>query len=147
MKTRDVKVCLFCFLVLFGTLLDTLWGVFSCLWGVNAIKKARFSRAWGPGLAKGGVSPCPGPLALQTYRVFLRRAPRTTQKTTIDHACPWLWAAGHSKEGPSSLTLTLDQQPDKRNSTETNKRPTTSIGSPTAAVWAQQHVSQKPLFA
>ena len=65
------------------TLLDTLWGVFSCLWGVGALKKARFSRAWGPGTSKGGVSPCLGPLALQTYHVFSSRAPRATQKTTI----------------------------------------------------------------
>ena len=75
-------MCLFCFLALFGTLLDTLWDVFSCLWGVGALKKARFSRAGGPGTSKGGVSPCLGPLALQTH-VFSSRAPRATQKTTI----------------------------------------------------------------
>ena len=72
----------------------------------------RFSRVWGPGLANGGVSPCLGPLALQKYCVFSSRALRATQKTTISHACPWLWAPGQPKKGPSSLTLNLDQQPD-----------------------------------
>ena len=86
----------------FGTPLDTLWGVFSRLLGVSALKKARFSQAWGPGLGKGGVSPCLGPLALQKYCVFFSRAPRATQKTTIWHACPWFWASGHPKESPSN---------------------------------------------
>ena len=43
------------------------------------------------------------------------------KKTTISHACPWLWAAGQPKKGPSSLTLNLDQQPDKLKSTEKQK--------------------------
>ena len=83
LEKKTAKVFHFCFFALLGTLLDTLWGVFSCLWGVGALKKARFSRAWGPGTSKGGVSPCLGPLALQTYHVFSSRAPRATQKTTI----------------------------------------------------------------
>ena len=83
LKKQTAKMFHFCILALLGTLLDTLWEVFSCLWGVGALKKARFSRAWGPGTSKGGVSPCLGPLALQRYCVFLSRAPRVTQKTTI----------------------------------------------------------------
>ena len=83
LKQKNTKVFHLCILALLGTLLATLWGVFSCLWGVGALKKARFSRAWGPGTSKGGVSPCLGPLALQTYHVFSSRAPRATQKTTI----------------------------------------------------------------
>ena len=109
------------FFSLVGTLLDTLWGVFARLLGVSALKKTRFSQAWGPRLAKSGVSPCLGPLVLQKYCVFLSRAPRATQKTTIQHACPWLGAPGQPKKGPSSLTLNLDQQPDKLKSTEKQK--------------------------
>ena len=62
------RVRFFCILALSGTLLDTLWPVFLCVWGVGALKEARFSRVWGPGLPKDGVSLCLVPLALQTYR-------------------------------------------------------------------------------
>ena len=64
-------------------LLDTSWAVVSHVWGAMALKKGMVSRTCGPGLAQGGVSPCLGPLALQTYRVFSSRAPGDTQKTTI----------------------------------------------------------------
>ena len=86
-------------------------------------QKTRFSQAWGPRLAKSGVSPCLGPLALQKYCVFLSRAPRATQKTTIQHACPWLGAPGQPKKGPSSLTLNLDQNLTNLRAQKTKDRP------------------------
>ena len=100
------SVCVFCFLSLFCTLLDTLWGVFSRLWGVSALKKARFSQAWGPGLAtKGGFSPCLGPLALQKYCVFSSRAPMAMQKRPSSMLAPGSGRQASQKKGPSSFKL------------------------------------------
>ena len=138
LEKQTAKVFHFCIFALLRPLLDTLWDIFSCLWGVSALKKARFSRAWGPGTSKGGVSPCLGPLALQTYHVFSSRAPRATQKN--DHLTCTLLVLGvrPSKRRPIESTITLDQPPHKLKSArkkQTNASP--PLGHHTAAVWAQ----------
>ena len=77
-------------------------------------KQARLSSAGSNGLAKSGVSPSLEPLVFHVYRVCSHRDSKVTQKMTIQHARPWLWASGPPKKGPGppNLSLYLDQQPE-----------------------------------
>ena len=105
------RVRFFYILALSGTLLDTLWPVFLCVWGVGALKEARFSRAWGPGLPKDGVSLCLVPLALETYRFSRVGRQGPLRKTEYDYlTCSPLALGGRpSKRKPNQSTLNLEQ--------------------------------------
>lgn len=81
------RASFFLFGSVLGTLQDTLWGVFSCLWGVIAFTTKGF--------------PKPGSLDSQKWRLTLSKAtaPKTFQrnvfsprapKSVIYLACPWL---------------------------------------------------------
>ena len=125
LQPRSAKVYCFVFWLHWWQLLGHVTGTL-----LVPLKRCRHQKVkifWGPRFATGGIFYRLGSLALQVCRVFSNREPRAIRKTTMSHACPWLWVPGHPKGSPSNWTVHLHQQPDKRKNT----------GSLTVAVWAQ----------
>ena len=117
-------------------LLDTIWQIFSCFWGVIAITRSRFSRICDPG-SQNVVSDLVWGHWCFRYVVFDHIGrPRSPRKRPSNLLAPGFGRQA-SKEGPSDLTLNLDKQAEEHKSTKKQQKTATSIRSPTAALWAQ----------
>ena len=70
--------------------------------GRGCPQRSKVFSCLGPWTPKRWCLTLSGATGASNIQVFLSRAPRATQKTTIEHARSWFWASGHPKEGPSN---------------------------------------------
>ena len=116
LKARCAKICVFCFLV---QLLISWWtgsGVPLRASGTTWPSKGQGFTELEALDSQNVLSHLGwGPLALQAYRVFSNRAPRTGQKRQSSMLAPGSGPRDR-KGGPSNFALNLNQQPGKRRS-------------------------------